>query len=96
VPALEKVLASEPDLPTRQRVEELLQKLAGLPLPAEQARLVRAVEVLEHIGTAQAREVLRTLAAGAPGALLTREAQGALARLAGRLLTFPPAPAPSP
>jgi hypothetical protein len=45
-------------------------------------RGMRAVEVLERIGTAEARQVLQVIAQGAPGARLTREAQEALKRLA--------------
>jgi WD40 repeat protein/beta-lactamase regulating signal transducer with metallopeptidase domain len=81
VPALRQVLTSSPQLETRKRVEELLDKLTGGILSAEQLRLVRAVEALERMGTPQARSLLRTLAAGAPGTLPTREAQAALKRM---------------
>jgi hypothetical protein len=81
VPALEKVLASDPALETRKRVEEVLGKVLGTALTGERLRLVRAVEVLEGLGSAEAKQVLQTLAGGAPGALPTREAQAALARL---------------
>jgi WD40 repeat protein len=82
VPALRKVLASTPPLETRKRVEELLEKLTGGTLTTEQLRLVRAVEILERIGTPEARQILRTLAQGAPGTLSTREAEAALSRMA--------------
>jgi WD40 repeat protein/beta-lactamase regulating signal transducer with metallopeptidase domain len=81
VPALRKVLESQPTIETRKRAEELLDKLTGGTLTTEQLRLVRAVEALERMGTPEARQVLRTLAQGAPGALPTREAQAALDRL---------------
>ncbi|MCI0460368.1 MAG: hypothetical protein L0Z62_25730, partial [Gemmataceae bacterium] len=55
-------------------------KPTGLLLQGELLRAYRAVEVLERIGTAQARTVLQTLAGGAPGALLTTSAQAALKR----------------
>ena len=84
VPALQKVLGAQPTIETRKRVEELLDKLTGGALSAEQLRLVRAVEALERAGTPEARQVLQALAQGAPGALPTREAEGALGRLAGR------------
>jgi WD40 repeat protein len=83
VPALQKVLASQPTIETRKRVEDLLDKLTGGTPTAEQLRLVRAVEALERTGTSDARKLLRTLAEGAPGALATRQAEDALARLAG-------------
>jgi WD40 repeat protein/beta-lactamase regulating signal transducer with metallopeptidase domain len=81
VPALKKVLASQPTIETRKRVEGLLDKLTGGVLTTEQLRLVRAIEALERMGTAEAREVLRALAGGAAGALPTREARAALDRL---------------
>jgi WD40 repeat protein len=84
VPALQKVLASQPTLETRLRAEELLDKLTGGTLTVEQLRLVRAVEALEKMGTPEARTVLRALAGGAPGALPTREARAALDRLGAR------------
>ena len=44
-------------------------------------RAVRAVEVLERIGTAAAREILVRIAAGHSGHPLTEDAQAALGRL---------------
>jgi len=45
---------------------------------AEVLRTQRAIQALERIGTAEARHVLQALAAGAPAARETREAQQAL------------------
>jgi hypothetical protein len=42
------------------------------------------VTVLERIGTAQAQQVLKTLAQGMPKARLTREAKASLERLSKR------------
>jgi WD40 repeat protein len=80
-PALKKILDSEPSPETRRRVEPLLEKLITGTLTAEQLRLVRAIEALEKSGSADARQLLETLAKGAPGALPTREAQDALNRM---------------
>jgi WD40 repeat protein len=80
VPALQKVLAGKPSLETQRRVETLLEKLTTGALTEEQLRLVRAVEALERMGTAEGRQVLEALASGAPGALATRQAQAALQR----------------
>jgi hypothetical protein len=44
-------------------------------------RTLRALEVLEQVGTPEATKLLRTLAKGAPEAGLTRQAKQALARL---------------
>jgi WD40 repeat protein len=83
-PALRKALASPPSAEVRRRAGQLLEKLGG-PVTAPGAlRELRAVEVLEHIGTPAAREVLESLARGAPGARLTREARASLERLARR------------
>jgi WD40 repeat protein/beta-lactamase regulating signal transducer with metallopeptidase domain len=84
VPALRKVLASSPPLETRKRVEELVERLTDGTLSAEQLRVVRAVEVLERMGTPEAKRVLRTLADGAPGELSTQEAKSALGRMSAR------------
>jgi hypothetical protein len=81
VPALRKVLASTPPLETRKRIEELLDRLTGGALSSDQLRFVRAIEALERIATPEARNLLRTLAEGAPGALPTRESQAALDRI---------------
>jgi hypothetical protein len=66
------------------RVKKLLTAAdAVLLTPGERLRAVRAVAVLERIGTKEARDVLTKLAEGATAARLTREAGDALKR-AGR------------
>ena len=65
-----------------RRAEELLGRLDSDRAPtAEELRRLRAAEVLESVGTPEARDLLKKLAGGAPGAPLTRDAQGALRRL---------------
>jgi RNA polymerase sigma factor (sigma-70 family) len=81
-PALRRAASDKTSLELRKRVDKLLASLLVKPLSAEQVRNVRAVEVLEHLATPEARQVLETLAIGADGALLTREARAALGRLA--------------
>jgi hypothetical protein len=82
-PALRQALATKPSPEARRRLEKLLGTLP--PASAtEGVRNMRAVQVLELIDSDSARSVLRRLAAGAPGAGLTRDAKGALARLARR------------
>jgi hypothetical protein len=80
VSALKKARESKHALETRTRIERLL-KMAGRMPPPELLRALRAVEALEHAGTPEARQLLKTLARGADGARLTREAQAALRRL---------------
>ncbi|HYT91916.1 MAG TPA: hypothetical protein VEL76_24595, partial [Gemmataceae bacterium] len=83
--ALGKALAGKPSLEVRQRLERLLQKLEGPISAPETLRLLRAVEVLEHAGTPQPREVLEMVVGGQPGTRLGRDAETALARLRKRL-----------
>jgi WD40 repeat protein len=83
-PALRRALEARPPLEARKRLEGLLAE-SGIPVVApELLRPLRAVEVLEHVGTQEARRVLKGLARGAPEARLTREAEAALQRLARR------------
>jgi WD40 repeat protein len=80
-PALHKLLAEEPSPELRRRAEMLLGKLEGSPTSAAMLRALRGIEVLEHAGSAEARQLLETLAAGAPGHRVTVEARAALERL---------------
>ena len=48
-------------------------------------RRVRAIQILEQIGSAEAAHVLETLASGTPAARETWEAQASLARLRARV-----------
>src|SRR5207249_10739415 len=83
-PLLRKALAGDPSPEVRRRIEALLGKLQGPVTSAEMLRSIRAIEVLEHIATPEARELLRKLAVGTPDARLTREAKAALERLVER------------
>jgi hypothetical protein len=83
-PLLRKALEGKPSDEVRRRAGDLLEKLGGPVTGAEALRALRGVEVLEHAGTPQAERLLKELAGGADGALLTREARAALGRLAQR------------
>jgi WD40 repeat protein len=83
-PAVRKALEAKPSPEARRRLEGLTDKLDGPVTIPEQARDLRCVEVLEHIGSADARGLLDELGKGAGGARLTREAKAALARLSQR------------
>src|SRR5262249_28058000 len=83
-PALLETLKGLPALEVRRRIERILIKIEEGDLPADELRALRAVEVLEHAATREAEPVLRELAGGAEGALLTQEAKAALARRARR------------
>jgi hypothetical protein len=81
VPHLRKALDGSPSLDLRQRVERLLEKATVQKPQGDALRELRAVEVLELAGTAEAKKALEALAHGAPGARLTRESQAAVGRL---------------
>jgi RNA polymerase sigma factor (sigma-70 family) len=76
-PALRTALAGTPSVEVRQRVEQVLRKLGRRRLG-----YVRALEVLELLGAAEAGPLLEKLAGGASGAALTVEAKASLRRLA--------------
>jgi hypothetical protein len=88
--ALQQALERGPSLEVRRRIEGLLARCAETAVPApEQLRVLRALEVLERIGSAEARRILQTLAGGAAEARLTREAAASARRLAGRAEATP-------
>jgi hypothetical protein len=82
--ALGKALEEKPSLESRRRIQALLQRLRRPVANAETRRGLRALAVLEDIGTPEARKVLEALAAGLPAARLTQEARESLERLARR------------
>src|SRR5262249_20114514 len=81
VPAMRKALAGNLALEPRRRLQDLVNRVETRTLTAEELRTQRAVGALEMQGTPGARQVLKGLAAGAPGALPTTAAQAALRRL---------------
>jgi WD40 repeat protein len=78
-PALRKALLKKGSLEYRRRIESLLQKLNQNP-SGPQLRIIRVLTVLERIRTRASRELLESLAAGAPEVRLTREARAVIAR----------------
>jgi hypothetical protein len=83
-PAMQAALERGPSLEVRRRIEALMAKWANTASAPERLRGIRAVLVLEMIGSAEARRILETLASGATGATLTREAAASSRRLADR------------
>jgi RNA polymerase sigma factor (sigma-70 family) len=79
-PPLEEALRKGLSPEAGRRVQEVLDGLKRAPTPAE-VRQLRAVRALELAATPAAREHLKALAAGAPGATLTRAAADAVKRL---------------
>jgi hypothetical protein len=85
---IKKALQGKITLETRRRLEQVLSNIARAPGP-ETLRSVRAVLVLERIGSHEARGVLEALARGASGASATAEAEAALERLKRRTSPAP-------
>jgi RNA polymerase sigma factor (sigma-70 family) len=81
-PVLREALKDKLPLEARKRIEELLEGVRVLSATPERLRDLRAVEVLEHIGTPDAQQLLQSVANGAPSARLTREAKASLQRIA--------------
>jgi RNA polymerase sigma factor (sigma-70 family) len=88
-PALRKALDGQPSAEVRRRVEALLQRLERFLQTPEDLRGGRAVEVLEHIATPEARTVLEEWSRRAPALDVTAEAKSALQRLAKQLPRSP-------
>jgi WD40 repeat protein len=79
--ALRDCLERRPSLETRQRAERLLAMIEGSIENPALRRGLRLVEVLEHIGTPAAKEVVSALAERALVARLQEEAKRTLGRM---------------
>jgi hypothetical protein len=84
LPALRELLDKRQPFDTRPMAEALLEIISTQPRPPEIQRALRGVEILERLGTPDARQVLQRLAAGARGHALTCTAEAALMRLGQR------------
>jgi hypothetical protein len=82
LPALRNAMSGPVSLEVRRRIERLLEKFGGPAPPPEVLRGLRAVEMLEHVGSPEARQVLQTLGQGDSKARLTQAARASLKRLA--------------
>jgi len=81
-PRLRQALEDKPSLEMRRRLQAIL---AGPKrLSADSLRTLRAIAVLERIGTPEARVLLEKLAEGAAGERVRQEAKGSLGRLKRR------------
>jgi WD40 repeat protein len=81
VPVLEKALQGKPTLELQKRVQSLLDKVEAGPTPPPLLRQLRALQLLDWLGTPGSRALLEALAAGDNGAWLTVEARRVLKRL---------------
>lgn len=95
-PTMRKILKEKPSLEARKRIESLLEALDAQAMTPEHLRAIRALQVLEHIGTSAAQRNLEDLANGADGARLTQDAKASLRRLARRSVEPGPCPEEQP
>jgi WD40 repeat protein len=72
---------------TRRRLEEVLRLREQALLSSRQLQMLRGIEVLENIGSAEAKKVLEAVAGGTPDFRITQEARASLDRLAKRSTT---------
>jgi WD40 repeat protein len=79
--ALKDETASEE---VRRRLKDVLDALDGDQLSAPELQAMRAIEVVERIGSKESRELLDRLAGGVEGAPRTDDARAALRRLVRR------------
>jgi hypothetical protein len=83
-PALRHALEATDDKEVQRRLTRLLDNIPRLETRPEQLRALRAVEVLEHLGSTEACHLLGELTNGASEARLTQEAKASRKRLARR------------
>jgi hypothetical protein len=81
LPALRELHKKPPSLETKRLLDDLIPKLEGPATSPDLLRELRAIEVLEQIGNAQARQVLETISHGADQHRTTIAARDALRRL---------------
>jgi hypothetical protein len=80
-PAIRLALEQRPSPEARLRMERMLARIQDAIYTPDTIRALRAIEVLEHIGTKEAQTALDQFAAGVPEARLTRDAKAAVQRL---------------
>ncbi|HLN28697.1 MAG TPA: sigma-70 family RNA polymerase sigma factor [Gemmataceae bacterium] len=89
-PILRRALAAKQGPEVQRRLEQILRALDLTNPGSHRLRTLRALEILERIGDAQATDLLLRLAGGAPDAWLSKEAQASLLRLNHRSISHGP------
>src|SRR5262249_52125587 len=87
--SLRKVLDGQPSAEVKRRVQELLKRLEGRGEDPQERRLIRAIEVLERLGTLEARRLLDGLQKDTTLSEAAREAKASLERLSRRKAPTP-------
>jgi WD40 repeat protein len=82
--ALMKAMEGRPSAEKKRQLTDLLDALQSIKPHPEMVRPTRALEVLERLGTPEAKQVLEDLAKGDADAPLTLEAKTTLKRLAAQ------------
>jgi WD40 repeat protein len=83
-PAVRRALAGKPPLETERRLKQLLGKIEKGIGKQRRLQRLRGIIVLEQVGTAEARALLRAWAEGGAEAPSTAQTRAALRRLATR------------
>jgi hypothetical protein len=83
-PELRETLKTTRSFEVRRQVLDLLKFPTATIVEPGYVRQLRAIQLLERIGSREAREVLKTVASGEPLAKITHEARAALNRLDSR------------
>jgi WD40 repeat protein len=79
-PAIMQAMQKPASLEAARLLHEIQNKLSAEGVPSDVAAS-RAIEVLEHLNTADAHQLLEELAAGMPEARITKEAKRSLVRM---------------
>src|SRR5262249_31717940 len=92
VPALRRTLRGRPSLEVENQIEQILIQLEEKDETTASLELVsalRALTVLEQIGSRKARQVLQKLSKGPPEGWLTKEAKAILTQFKKRTSADP-------
>jgi hypothetical protein len=89
-PILREMLNQTTSADHRRLIEEFMDEIREAPQSPETVRELRAVGILERIGSKPAKQLLELLGGGTSAALLTQEARNALKRItAGSVSILP-------
>jgi len=80
-PLMRELLTKQLSTEAHRRLQQILQIAAGGGMIAHQLQVLRALEILEGIGTTESKQVIEKMARGDSGFKITRDAKAALARL---------------
>ena len=81
LPALRDFARTTKSPEAGKRAKDLIEQIDGPTISAKELRELRAIDVLQWIGSAEAKELLAALASGAAGSPITFAAEAAIRRL---------------